>query len=311
MNAALASGRWETEEVPCLCDSTSFAEIATSDRYGLAQQTVICRQCGLVQSNPRLTPTALSRFYGSDEYRRVYDGPDYLRRYEEHFHDGRGELVFAFVTGHRPRERIGSVLEFGCGGGWNLAPFHAAGIPVRGYDYSPELVAMGRGRGLDLRQGDLDAIEGRFDVIVLYNVLEHLTDPVAALRRLRDHLAPAGELFVEVPDIESFAIGQLQNAHTYYFTEATLRHYAARAGLATTAFEHDRPTGHMRGAFAAVPPVEPPTLAGHYERMAQMLTAYNRTWRLRAPLRAAGRALDVFGLKDPLKRLLRRRPGAS
>ena len=43
------------EDVPCLCGSNDSDLICSIDRYGLDQKTVICRDCGLIRSNPRMT----------------------------------------------------------------------------------------------------------------------------------------------------------------------------------------------------------------------------------------------------------------
>ena len=104
LNRRILAGIVPFEAVPCLCGGTEFDEIATTERYGFAQKTVICRTCGLVQSNPRMTDAAYRDFYSSDEYRRIYDSPDFLHEYERNYLDGRGELIFAFVTAQRPVE---------------------------------------------------------------------------------------------------------------------------------------------------------------------------------------------------------------
>jgi 2-polyprenyl-3-methyl-5-hydroxy-6-metoxy-1,4-benzoquinol methylase len=308
MNRRLSQGELPVEAVACLCGGSTFAEIATTDRYGIAQETVICTACGLVQSNPRLTAAGYHDFYASDLYRRIYDGPQFLERYEENYTDGRGDAVLEWVAADGRLDAIGSLVEFGAGGGWNLAPFVAAGVPARGYDLSSELLPLAAEHGVEVRQGGLEDVEGTHDAILLLHVLEHMLDPVQALRTLAAHLAPGGRLFVEVPDIENFAIGQLQNAHTYYFSERTLRHYAARAGLVATSFEHVAATGHMRGVFVQAPGGRAPEspLDGHYDEMAERLRRYNRDYRLGTPVRAAGRALDAVGLKQRVKRVLGR-----
>jgi SAM-dependent methyltransferase len=218
LNARLR-GRLET--VPCLCGASDFDGLATLDRYGIEQPTVICRACGLMQSNPRMASADLVAFYESDEYRLLYDGADF--DYETNYRRDRSHIARA-LSGCR------SVIELGCGGGWNLTAFRDT--RVVGYDFSPKLIAMGRKRGLDLRQGSIDeAVRAgeRFDAVVLNHVLEHLPDPVDTLRKLH---ALSDTLFVGVPDVRMPWIEFLQNAHLYYFTPATLSHYLARAGWA-------------------------------------------------------------------------------
>ena len=305
MNDRIRRSEIEFETVDCLCGARRFAEIARTDRYGLLQPTVICVRCGLVQSNPRMTDDAYRDFYESDEYRRIYEGERFVELYEANYTDGRGAQVYERVTAHRPAALLGSVLEFGAGGGWNLLPFVHAGVDAIGYDYSPDLVALGRSKGVKLTQGGLDDVVGAYDAIVLNHVVEHFTDVPGALVSLRAHLAPDGFMFVEVPDIEDFYLGQLQNAHTYYFTRRTLAFAAGLAGLRPV--DHRRePNGHMSAIFVVsdASPPDASVLDGHYDEMASMLRRHGRAYGRRAPVRAAGRLLDAVGLKEPVRRVL-------
>jgi 2-polyprenyl-3-methyl-5-hydroxy-6-metoxy-1,4-benzoquinol methylase len=56
---------------------------------------------------------------------------------------------------------------------------------------------------------------GRFDAITLFDVIEHVADPAAALRQCRRYLAPGGRLFVTTPDMGS-AGARLLGRHWYY-----------------------------------------------------------------------------------------------
>ena len=81
-NKNVTDGIIEFEEVQCLCCNKEFDLIAKTDRYGILQDTVICTQCGLIQSNPRMTPNSTMEFYNSDVYRNCYDD-NYLNQYKK------------------------------------------------------------------------------------------------------------------------------------------------------------------------------------------------------------------------------------
>jgi 2-polyprenyl-3-methyl-5-hydroxy-6-metoxy-1,4-benzoquinol methylase len=259
----------------------------------------------LVQSNPRMTDAGYTTFYESDLYRRVYDGDGFLEKYETIYSDGRAEELFSRVTARRPVASIQSLLEFGAGGGWNLLPFIRSGIRVAGYELSTDLVELGNGKGIDLRHGGIEDVEGTYDVILLIHVLEHLTDVPGSLAKLGSHLNPGGMLFVEVPDIEDFFMAQIQNAHTYYFSRKTLEFSASRAGLAMT--HQARMEAQISAAFAtsASAPLPVEFLAGHYDEMVSMLRQFQRNHRVRTPVRALGRVLDLVGLKEPVRNILK------
>lgn len=287
-NRDLEAGTLPTERVPCLCGGTRFERIASYDRYRIRQDTVVCRDCGLVQLMPRLTGEAYGRFYGSDLYRKLYN-PELMgidtAAYERAVDKNR--YRFDFVAATVGLDGIASVLEVGCGGGWNLMPFHRAGKSVRGYDLGPSLIAFGRTQGLDLRPGTFsDVREGGFDLIVLSHVVEHLLDPAAEIARLLPRLNQGGHFYIEVPDMDSFALGGLQNAHTYWFTERTLGHLLAGIGLESVAA---RRFGCHLGMVLrpAASPAKPP-LDGEYSRIRALVGDYDRRQRLKHWLRRLG-----------------------
>jgi len=219
------------EEVPCLCGCGVFDLIARVDRYGMLQDTVACVDCGLVQSNPRMTQEEYFNYYSSDLYRSCYDGADYLAKYESKYTLKHGLHIFDAVNKVTKILPGSSVLELGAGGGWNLLPFKRAGASVLGVDYSPSLVELGNKHGIPMVRGTVDQIKGLYDVIVLNHVLEHFLQPVKSLKMLAEHIKADGIIYIAVPNILNFSIGQLQNAHPYYFSPYTFEHYCSLAGL--------------------------------------------------------------------------------
>lgn len=61
------------ESYACECGATEedFDVLAEKDRYGLKSRTVICRRCGLVMTNPRMTQESYDCFYDT-EYGKLY-----------------------------------------------------------------------------------------------------------------------------------------------------------------------------------------------------------------------------------------------
>lgn len=134
-------------------------------------------------------------------------------------------------SGRRPR-----LLDFGCGWGEFLAAARAAGFAAQGLDRDASR------RGSTHVYPDLAAYDhesaGPLDAITLFQVLEHLPDPLSTLRDLRQRAAPGAVLVLETPDASGvkgirtredyLALHPLD--HVNGFTPASLRAIALRAG---------------------------------------------------------------------------------
>ena len=131
------------------------------------------------------------------------------------------------------------VLEVGCGDGLLLDLLEQRGFGDRlGIDPGR---AAGRGERPDIVGGffpdDLQPVAGdrRYGLIVARHVLEHIETPVPFMAALAERLEPGGELWIEVPDLESTLDRELWSnlyqLHCNYFCRATLDTLAARAGL--------------------------------------------------------------------------------
>jgi SAM-dependent methyltransferase len=98
-----------------------------------------------------------------------------------------------------------------------------------------------RARGLQVVDGTLaaaDLPEGSFDVVTMWDVVEHLADPLSELRRARRLLRPGGLLALSTMNVEAWfprLLGRrwpwYMQMHLYYFTPRTLGRMLERAGF--------------------------------------------------------------------------------
>ncbi len=147
---------------------------------------------------------------------------------------GRLRVLLAVLQRHLD-QRPAHLLELGCGTGNVLSGLAAFGEAV-GMEVDPNLVALGRAAGLDVRQGalpdDLVVPPGWADVVLLLDVIEHVDDDVGALRTAYRALREDGLLLVTVP-----AYGWLWTAHDVAlghrrrYTATELRDVIERAGF--------------------------------------------------------------------------------
>src|SRR5207247_9744045 len=118
----------------------------------------------------------------------------------------------------------------------------AAGWDGEGVESSAFAATQARARGLHAATGrpeELDLPAASFDVITLYDSVEHLTDPVATLRAVRRLLVPGGIVHLVTPNVGGLQARLLHRfwyhyktgAHLFYFAPRTLRAALEAAGL--------------------------------------------------------------------------------
>ena len=114
---------------------------------------------------------------------------------------GRRKVVWALL-GRAGVNACPHLLDAGCGTGRNLVEFGGLG-EAEGVDASAEAVDFCRRRGLDrVQQAPLEALpfeDGRFDLLLATDVIEHLDDDRRALRELRRVAGPGARLLLTVP----------------------------------------------------------------------------------------------------------------
>jgi len=140
------------------------------------------------------------------------------------YHDDPRPDIQALVPDQASR-----VLDVGCAGGALAAALKARGVlHVAGVERHPEAAAQARGRLDVLVEGDILSVRlpfapGEFDLIVFADVLEHLPDPEAALRRYLPYLAPQGRLLVSVPNLRFYLVLLRLLCDRWAYTDAGIR----------------------------------------------------------------------------------------
>jgi 2-polyprenyl-3-methyl-5-hydroxy-6-metoxy-1,4-benzoquinol methylase len=238
----IESGAYAFEGSPCFCGSGQDILISETDRYGNYYPFVICRGCGTMRANPRMSAKAYAEFY-SREYRTLYGDNEvdkerlYLSRVEQ------GGEVYRFISAKVKLPKGAVVFDIGCNMGAMLLPFSRAGCDVSGVDFDAEYIEFGRRKtGLDLAIGSaekLSSSERKASLILLSHVVEHFLDIDLELRRIGALMLPGAHLYVSLPGtywwithVEGGNIlGLLQNAHVWQFSLATLNYVMARNGF--------------------------------------------------------------------------------
>ena len=207
-----------------LCRGNDFKRISEKDSKNKGELIVcFCNSCSMVSQNPIPTEHQVEQYYAT-EYRQ-----DYKQVFEP-------KLKHIYRAGNLALDRLGfltknnvasgKLLDVGAGGGEftyvsSQLGFDSTGIePNIGYsNYAKDQYQA------NVKTGQLADVDGKFDVITMFHVMEHIPDPIKTFKKLYDLLNEDGFLFIEVPNIESFSQSPgntFFKAHIHYFSAATL-----------------------------------------------------------------------------------------
>jgi SAM-dependent methyltransferase len=134
-------------------------------------------------------------------------------------------------------EAPSSVLEIGCGLGVLRQMLEAAtSWTVDAMDLNAGALfqsAPGRGRTALYNIHDrAPALAARYDAIILFDVIEHIDDPVSFVRSALYHLKPGGHVFINVPALQSlYSRFDVAVGHCRRYNKATLEAELAKAGI--------------------------------------------------------------------------------
>lgn len=157
-------------------------------------------------------------------------------------------------------EKLERVLDVGCGSGATGAFLkqsrgarHVTGVEVMPAAAAEARKILDQVHLLDLNAGGLANLTGEFDLILCLDVLEHLVDPWAELKRIASHLAPGGTIIVSVPNLRHFKTslpllfagefryetsGVRDSTHLRFFTRKSAIALVEQTGLRITKVQH-------------------------------------------------------------------------
>jgi ubiquinone/menaquinone biosynthesis C-methylase UbiE len=215
-------------------EETDPSEYFGSSRAKVGHLEIVrCSGCGLVLTSPQDDGAALAKVYSAHEdpgYEREYA----TRRRAAQWHL---DLVTSYVA------KPGQMLDVGCATGIFVGVAQEAGWRATGIDASGWMVSTARSRCpmATFKVASLEEVRfptESFEVVTLWDVLEHVPAPVEMLERARAWLSPGGWLFLSVPNVESKVarlMGKhwvlLLREHLWYFAPGTIGAVLSCAGF--------------------------------------------------------------------------------
>jgi SAM-dependent methyltransferase len=249
-----------SEKINCaVCGSGNAEPVSKRGHYGVPINVSICRDCGLVYLNPRWTKERYGRFY-AEEYDKDCYKRDAAKEAVNPLRYGNAAVIFERLKKFLP-ETVGGILDVGAGMGWDLEYYGKQIAGAKLFAIEPaencmENLAKSVGAELAARDAESDwcvTYENKIGLAVMRMTLEHLLDPVSALCKIGRALQDNGILYVAVPNMmRPKDKGSLENywfriTHTYYYSEATLKALAAKAGFTSVVVNSE--TAELWGIF--------------------------------------------------------------
>jgi 2-polyprenyl-3-methyl-5-hydroxy-6-metoxy-1,4-benzoquinol methylase len=212
------------EKVSCfLCGSDNASKIFRIDVDKEAPFDLVkCKKCQMTYMNPRFNENEIKDFYGKDYF--IFDDIKNIR-----------QLIYAqnTISDIKRFKNKGKLLDIGSAKGLFLLVAKKHGFNVEGLEISEYAANFTKDVfGIETKIGrveNVDLPENEFDIITMFDVIEHFQNPKESLKKIKSALKDDGILVIDTPNIESIYSrfrgsdwGGFGKFHLHYFSKATL-----------------------------------------------------------------------------------------
>lgn len=246
----------------CLCGGTSARKIFAKDGYNLAK----CRTCGLVYvSNPPGRSDLEILYSFQSDYHTDFKNDDAARAQ----YIGYAENHYAFVAKYL---KPGRLLDIGCSAGFFLKVARDNKWMVEGLELSNDTAELARRLySLNVKTGRLGKDiypPDSFDLVTLWDVIEHDLDPAATMQYVHAILHNGGFVVLSTPNINGLFPTLAYPAarftgkwlhvepphHLFQFSVKTIGRLLQEAGFTIVSIQHERiPISYTFGTWKTLP----------------------------------------------------------
>lgn len=226
-----------TEFVNCnLCNSDSTRKLMSIKGFNIVK----CRNCGLSYVNPRLKERKLHKIYDKKYFsNEAFDGAKTAFYGYGKYLEEEDCIKATFKRRLKVINRLsgkGRLLDIGCAFGFFLELARDNGWKVQGLEISEYAYTYAKNvLKLPVMNKTLEKAKFKsssFDVVTIFDVIEHLPDPKSTLKEIRRVLKPNGLVVITTPNIGSITAKILWKnweevrrvrEHIYFFSKNTLK----------------------------------------------------------------------------------------
>lgn len=187
--------------------------------FSKSQSTFVkCKKCGMVFQDPMPTPSKLKDYYVNGESYWTDHRHTIINNLENLFKVG--DFYVEIIKRNISIDKEMCVLDFGCGTGtflFRIKPFvkEARGIDLS--EWSAEFAKDNFEIEIDTRNlNEISNYDNYFDIITMWQTLEHITNPIETIESLKKFLKPGGHLIIGVPNVNSFFAKVLGKKWSHY-----------------------------------------------------------------------------------------------
>lgn len=229
-----------------LCGGQEHTHVFTKFNYDLVK----CSGCGLAYIGNPPSREEIGNFYADEA-----DHQDDLLDANSAMFSRQTRVAATHLSVLKKSAAHGRLLDVGCSAGHFLGLARSAGFVSNGVEYSPNSAQFAAEHfGFDVHTGDIHSLGGveQFDVITMFDVIEHVPDPAADMAAIYARLKPGGLFLVSTPNIDglfpqaSLPIAKLIDHwphiepphHLYQFSVKTLSAMLQKAGFVVEGDHH-------------------------------------------------------------------------
>ena len=211
--------------VDCVsCKSKNYDIISHKDGFIFRK----CNECGTVFISPRPGPKALQWWYSNSEH--VKDSQKILEKTADkrtQIYNDRIDKLFKRIS----PSHVKSLLEIGCGVGefLKLIKRNKPELKITGIDMSDEAVGLAKEKGVNCLNISAEDFAKKssehYDLILAFEILEHVFDPISLVKALFNLLKKDGILYMTMPNYRSYDFLQVGDVYRNFFGPSHLNYY--------------------------------------------------------------------------------------
>jgi 2-polyprenyl-3-methyl-5-hydroxy-6-metoxy-1,4-benzoquinol methylase len=275
-----------------ICQSNQLQPLKKFEHAHLVK----CKSCSFVFSQQIPTTEELINHY--EGYgRNDYLSPITIKRYHE---------ILDRLEQYRSTNNL---LDVGCGIGYFLEVAKERGWNVYGTEFTDKAVEICKSKGITIHQGVLDPANYEpdfFDVLVSFEVIEHINNPVEEVANFAKVLRKGGAFYCTTPNFKSISKTILGNKwsviiypeHLSYYTPKTLKRLLKNNGLSTV---KKSTTGISMTRMKQTKQVEGEAIVAEDSDDEKLRSKMETNWFLKFVKATINGILSLFGKGDTIK----------